>query len=167
MPFHWQGINQTLRPLGAQQWILCPQLLIHKIRELSACINCTAQHMTEVSLLAQGCIVIQAYAHPSAPQIILSLWGQLIFWFAVTLWGPVLMQRHHLKFQRYKQPNWLYLWRVRRRISTFFWGEKLITSLKDAFSQYKWQVWKLGGFFAWTKIRPLVFAVFYPARWNP
>ena len=73
----------------------------------------------------------------------------------IALWGPILVQRHHLNFQRYKQSNWLYRWRVRRCISTFFRGEKSITNLKDAFSPYKFRFWKLGGGCSWTKIGPL------------
>ena len=99
---------------------------------------------------------------------VLSVWGQLIIiWDVTALWGPFFVQRHHLNFQRYKQSNWLYRWRVRRCVSTFFCGEKLNTRLKDTFSPYKFRFWKLGGFYAWTKIGPLDSGQISPSPLKP
>ena len=98
---------------------------------------------------------------------VVSVWPQLIFWLVLALGGPILVQKHHLNFLRHKQSNWLCRWRVRRCVSTFFCGEKLNTRLKDAFSPYKFWFWKLGGFYAWTKIGPLDSGPIFPSLLKP
>ena len=91
----------------------------------------------------------------STPSL-LYVWPQLICWRVAVLFF-LWLKRRHLTLQRHSLLRCLWCWRVRRCVSTFFWGEIPYTSLKAAFSSYKWPVWKLGRGYAWTKIGPLDF----------